>query len=85
MKADDERHGSRRGAVAHRRDGEKPCDPCRVADNAYMSEFRKVNRESTRRQAARSRALWQLAQRHPDEYRELFYVEVLRDRAEQAS
>jgi hypothetical protein len=32
------RHGSHAGAVAHYRRGEKPCEPCRVAGNAYRNQ-----------------------------------------------
>jgi len=38
---EDPRHGTPRGFHAHRRDGEKPCEDCREAVNAYERRRRK--------------------------------------------
>ena len=43
-------HGTRGGALTHRRRGEKPCDPCREAERARNRE------EETRRKARRKAA-----------------------------
>lgn len=81
MSPDDERHGTPRGRKAHKRDGEKPCEPCRIAYNAYMREHRKGNPKDRKRTNARARALWKLAALHHDDYQRLYVVEVMRDEA----
>jgi hypothetical protein len=79
MTPDDPRHGTRAGCIAHRKDGERPCDPCRIADNAYMRAFRsdpKVKATEYRRNAARERVLWRLAALHRDEFQRLYLIEL---------
>lgn len=79
MSPDDPRHGTRAGAVAHRKDGETPCDPCRKGEAAYMRELRKrpdIRENERRRNNARTRALWRLADEHPDEFRRLYLAEI---------
>ena len=34
-------HGTHAGYMWHRRHGEKPCDPCRLAENAYQRDYRR--------------------------------------------
>lgn len=70
--------GTYAGAQAHRRSGEKPCDECREARNAYMRERRKkpgVSAAEKRDNAARSRAVWRLAALHSDEFQNLYREE----------
>lgn len=79
MDADDPRHGTVAGALAHRRIGEKPCEPCREAHATYMRAYRTrpAAQKSTRLgNRARSRALWRLAALHPDEYRRIYADEL---------
>ena len=74
----DDRCGTYAGAQVHRRNREKPCDPCRLASNDYMRERRKaphVREEEKKDAAARSRALWRLAALHPGEYQNLYREE----------
>lgn len=37
-------HGTRSGAMRHRKHGEKPCDDCRRAENEYAAERRRTRR-----------------------------------------
>lgn len=82
---DPERCGTYRGAQAHRKRGEKPCDPCKAAQNAYVKQWRTRNAERAaelhRDQNARDRALRALARRHPGEFDQLYQAEktVARD------
>jgi hypothetical protein len=79
MKPDDPRHGTRAGAVAHRKDGEKPCAPCRQGEAAYMRELRKrpdIRENEHRKNNARARALWRLAALHRDEFERLYLIEL---------
>ena len=74
----DDRCGTYAGAQVHRRNREKPCDPCRLASNDYMRERRKqphIREEEKKDTAARSRALWRLAALHPGEYQNLYREE----------
>ncbi len=40
MRADDPRHGTSAGHYAHRRDGEKSCNPCRAAFTEYLRLYK---------------------------------------------
>ena len=65
--------GTYGGAQAHVRKGEEVCEPCRTARSEYRREYRKTHPGDAaydrRMNAARSRALWRLAEAHPDEFR----------------
>lgn len=74
--------GTYAGYSAHYRNGEKPCDPCRLARNDYVASTRDI-RQGMARENARNRALAELARRYPDEYRELYDAEYPRALAEQ--
>jgi hypothetical protein len=69
-------HGTDSGYQAHKRRGEDPCPACRAARNAYMVRYRATHEadyeQEKRLNAARSRALWRLANAHPDEFRAYF-------------
>lgn len=74
-------HGTYSGYQLHNRKGERPCDPCREARNAYCRERRKdpavVERETADRNA-RYRALSRLAVEFPARYRQLLAEERAR-------
>lgn len=78
----DAEHGTIAGCTAHRRAGEMPCDPCRVAWNAYQAQYKKAHPENRPREnrysAARSRALQQLRREYPQRFNELFAAEKQR-------
>lgn len=82
--ADDPRHGTYAGGQQHRKAGEKPCEPCRLAFNAYHRQHRKDNPEALRRSQeasrASSRAAWALVARHFEEYQALYCVELTKQR-----
>lgn len=62
----------------HRRRGEPMCEPCRAAYNAYMKQFRGRSTDWRIREAARKRALWQLADLHREEFGQLYAAEAAR-------
>jgi len=68
-------HGTYGSAQRHQRRGEKMCDECRKAVNAYMRAYRSRNplvlTRDRMRVRGRQRALSVLAQRHRDEYEQL--------------
>lgn len=79
-------HGAR-GTIAgygrHVRRGEKPCEKCRAAMNAYNRERRHrwesnpATKAADRlRRKARARALAALAKRHPQEFAALQRIEI---------
>jgi hypothetical protein len=74
------RCGTPAGYQRHRRRNEQPCDDCRVANAAYMRDFRQRKPEFAAKARAssnaRSRAVWRLAARYPDEYRQLLREEI---------
>ncbi|MGM9380311.1 hypothetical protein [Streptomyces antibioticus] len=41
-------HGTYRGARQHRYRKERPCDPCRLAENAYQNELKQKARQRKR-------------------------------------
>lgn len=45
-------HGTYKGARQHRRRGQPPCDPCRLAENAYQLEMKQKARERKQARAA---------------------------------
>jgi hypothetical protein len=58
------------------------CDPCREANADYKREWRSrsgVGERDRRRNEARRRALWRLAQEHPLRFRELLADELSGD------
>ena len=67
-------HGTYAGAQAHRLRGEKPCEPCRDAQNAYTREWRKrtAYRDSRRGAYARNRVLSAIREMAPDLYGRLY-------------
>ena len=81
MKADDPRHGTYAGSQAHRKEGVRPCKPCRDAYNEYMRGHRKVNANQSASRNARSRALSRLAQAHHADYAALYAQEMAKERA----
>lgn len=50
------RHGTYAGAVAHRKNKEKPCPQCALAAAKYMAQWRARNPERAKATAARYRA-----------------------------
>ena len=63
----------------HKRRGEQPCEPCRLANAAYAQSLRDrpgCRVEENARQAARSRALRRLGQEYSDRYRVLVGEEL---------
>ncbi len=79
MKRDDPRHGTYAGAQQHRKEGKRPCKPCRLAYNAYQKEHRTDNQRTRAQSRARSRALWRLAEWHPEEFQRLYAAELSRE------
>lgn len=66
-------HGTYAGYQAHMRQGIPPCGPCRKANAEYARMYRanrspEKKRRDSKKAAARSRALWRLADRHPAEF-----------------
>jgi hypothetical protein len=82
-------HGTNRGYDRHHAAGERPCDPCRLAHNAYIREWRATRRSPdaakarNRYESARLRALTRLSKAHPEEYAELLRGELTRLAKEQ--
>ena len=76
------RCGTYSGYQAHRRRGEPFDQACRDANAAYMREFRAENQANYTREkaanAARSRALYRLAEAHPREFGRLLLDEQSR-------
>lgn len=72
--------GTGGGYQKHRRNGEEACNACKAAQAEYMRQLRqsrpKVYDNEKRRNAARGRALWRLAEEHEDRFRELYLEEV---------
>lgn len=72
--------GTSAGYQVHRKRSETPCGPCRTAQAEYMRQYRKRNPakyvDELRRNNAQSRALWRLAELHPDEFRRLVLEEL---------
>lgn len=78
-------HGTNAGYERHRKAGEKPCDDCRRAHNAYTVAWRRQNSGNPEYQAmrnrydnARARALSRLRQAHLDEYDKYLREELRR-------
>ena len=73
--------GTYTGYQRHKRAGEEACEPCRAANAAHQKAWRAGHpsqRDRERqRTAARSRALWRLADLYPNVFRRL-YLEELR-------
>lgn len=63
----------------HRRRGEKPCDACRIAWNAYRAEHRSISpgmyAVERERNSARNRAVWRLARLYREEFLALYFDE----------
>lgn len=72
-------HGTIAAVTRHRRAGETPCEPCKVAWNTYQREYKAAHPENRPReleyQAARSRALQRLRREFPRRFNELFAEE----------
>lgn len=86
MNPDDPRHGTYAGYQAHKKTNqEQPCEPCRIAYNAYQRERRKSDPTALRRSrqsiAAATRALWRLKADHPTEYAALYAEELGKQKA----
>lgn len=75
MSPDDPRHGTYAGYQRKCR-----CEPCTAANASYLRKLRatnpKVYARDKKRNAARNRALWRLAELHPDEYQKLYLDEI---------
>lgn len=66
--------GTPGGYQRHRKAGEPACEPCRAAQAGYIRQYRtdpEVREQTLRENAARTKALWALARRYPNDYREL--------------
>lgn len=81
--------GKVKGYGRHTRAGERPCDRCREAMNAYNRKRRKkwaskpgATEADSLRRKARARAWAELARRHKDEYQALLRSEIGRLHAE---
>lgn len=81
--------GTTKGYGRHVRRGERPCDSCREAMNAYNRERRRkwesnpnTKAADRARRKAKARAWAALAKRHPEEYQALLLVELGRVHAE---
>jgi hypothetical protein len=73
--------GTHRGYRSHRRRAERPCDPCRLAYNAYRQRLRAAGPESARQQrrdyqAAYNRALARLRAEHLGRFAQLLNEEL---------
>lgn len=49
-------HGTRKGFQQHKAVGGIPCEPCRLANNAYMACYQRARYTPERRRAAYQRA-----------------------------
>jgi hypothetical protein len=79
MDATGGRCGTYAGYQTHGREGTTPCTPCRRANRAYIQEYRKrpgIADKQARESAARSRALWRLADLHPAQFQILVDEEM---------
>lgn len=91
MTDDDEliEHGTYRGYKAHLRHGIDPCEPCRIANNEKMREYRASNpafrQQQSQRNGTRYRAMLRLANAHPDEFRRLLNEEIIAARQRRQS
>lgn len=69
-------HGTYARAQRHRKAGEKPCEPCREAYNAYMREFRRRNprpaEEMALRGSVRRAAVVELISLHREQFYKLY-------------
>lgn len=65
-----EQHGTVAGSERHKRRGEPLCEPCRIARNEYMRQFRRGRGrvEYMTYSRARTRALWRLVGAHREEF-----------------
>lgn len=82
------RCGTTSGYQRHRRDGEKPCDACTKATAEYDARRRAQDSEQQKnrlRGRAQSRALLELARRHPAEYQRLYQEAKTEVNAEDAA
>ena len=71
--------GTYRGYYRHKRAGERPCDKCREAHNAYHRAQKKGSRRKIAdNMRARTRAWRALARRHPEEYQSILRSELSR-------
>jgi hypothetical protein len=69
------RHGSHSGWTLHRDLGERPCDPCYKAKQAYDRRRKAAPEETIRNRAharAQSRAYRELASMFPQLYKQLY-------------
>lgn len=74
-----DKRGTVTGASRHRKAGEKRCDDCRIAENAYATTWRGKQegkgRSAKISQRLRQRALVKLRVMHPEDYRRLLDAE----------
>lgn len=80
--------GTNAGYYRHKRAGERPCEKCRAAHNAYVRNRRKVDGRKAERAAyvrATGRAWRALAKRHPDEFAAILRRELGRVHAERGA
>jgi hypothetical protein len=76
------KHATYAGYQTHKRRGVKPCDECTEANRAYLAKWRERNPGNTARHAAtnnaRDRAYRALAKLYPDEFKQLYAIELRR-------
>jgi len=75
--------GTYGGYQRHKKQGDTPCGPCRIANRDYQRsrrdsdpEIRARGRRDTR---TRSRALYRLLAAHPDEFHRFWLEELAKD------
>ncbi len=80
----DTEHGTKAAFERHKRRGEEPCDPCRIANSEYSRNYRTgkgkvVQQRCAGVQNCRNRALRKLATLHATQFQQLYDAEL--DRA----
>lgn len=71
--------GTYGGYQRHKRQGTQPCWSCIEANRAYTAQWRanpERREREKRRENARKRALWRLAQEYPARFRQLVAEEM---------
>ncbi len=81
LKPEEVRHGEIAGAQWHKKQGEKPCEPCRIARNEYERKRRGKpvmisKSELVKQFAFQSRVLKRLAALHPHDHKRIIDEEL---------
>lgn len=81
MAPEDVKHGTTAAANWHKKRGERPCEPCRLARNEYERKRRPVGTmisktELKARLALSNRVLMHFSEKYPLEYRMIMDREV---------